>query len=384
MNFEFATSDRIIFKPGVISEAGKLVSQFGTRALIVTGSKQERAKRLFESLSNNNIKYITFAIPDEPTVELITDGTNLAKDHQCDMVISFGGGAALDSGKAIAAMITNPGNIMDYLEVIGSNKPLEAFPVPFIAIPTTAGTGSEVTRNAVVTSLEHKVKVSLRSPLMLAKMVILDPELTYSMPPFVTASTGLDALTQVLEPFVSPFSNPITDSFCREGLTRIARSLKRAYLNGHDKDAREDMALGSLMGGLALANSKLGGVHGFAGVIGGSYNAPHGVVCAALLPHVISENVKALEAREPDNHALHRFKEVACILTGLPDASISDGVKWIEDLCQFLKIPGLSQYGLTVSDFKSIIEKSAGSSSMKGNPIQLTYEELENILNKAL
>lgn len=384
MKFEFATADRIIFKPGLISEVGNLVSEFGSHAIIVTGSKTERAMPLIETLKNNNIDVTTFSVPDEPTIDLIVDGINLAKSKNCDMVIGFGGGAALDSGKAIAAMINNPDSIMDYLEVIGDNKPLTHMPTPYIAIPTTAGTGSEVTRNAVVTSLKDKVKVSLRSPLMLPRLVIIDPELTYSMPPFITASTGLDALTQVLEPFVTPFFNPLTDGFCREGMKRVARSLKRAYENGQDKEAREDMALASLLGGLALANAKLGGVHGFAGIIGGSFNAPHGVVCAALLPHVINTNINALKLRAPESETLKRYDEIAQILTGLPNATALDGVKWIIDLCKSMDVPGLSRYGLTKEDLPIIIEKSASSSSMKGNPIQLTYEEMEDILSKAL
>jgi alcohol dehydrogenase class IV len=219
---------------------------------------------------------------------------------------------------------------------------------------------------------------------MLPRLAVVDPELTYSMPPAVTASTGLDALTQVLEPYVSNQANPMTDAICREGLWRAARSLRRAYQDGSNAEAREDMALVSLFGGLALANAKLGAVHGFAGPLGGLFHAPHGAICARLLPYVMEANVRALQARMPDSPSLARYDEVAQLLTGENTARASDGVTWVQDLCQALDVPPLSDFGLTEGDFPTVVAKAGKASSMKGNPIALTDEELTQILRDAV
>ncbi|NDJ79147.1 MAG: iron-containing alcohol dehydrogenase, partial [Chloroflexi bacterium] len=232
-------------------------------------------------------------------------------------------------------------------------------------------------------SPEHRVKVSLRHPLMLPDVALVDPELTYSLPPEITAYTGLDALTQVIEPLVSHQSNPLTDAICREGIQRAARSLQRAY-EQPDPAAREDMALASLFGGLALANAKLGAVHGFAGPFGGMFHAPHGAVCAALLPHVMAINVDVLRRRDSENPALARYDEVARLLTGDVHATAQDGVAWISELCQMLNVPALSRFGFGEADFDALIEKAGRSSSMKGNPIQLTVDEMREILQRAL
>jgi alcohol dehydrogenase class IV len=253
-----------------------------------------------------------------------------------------------------------------------------------MAIPTTAGTGAEVTRNAVLASPEHKVKVSLRSPTMLPRVALVDPELTYSMPPAITASTGLDALTQLIEPYVSSRANPMTDGLCREGMTRAARSLRRAYEQGDDVAAREDMALASLFGGLALANAGLGAAHGFAAPIGGAFDAPHGALCAALLPKVMQINVRALQERQPEHPSLRRYREVAQILTGNEGAEVADGVHWVERLSAALRVPTLASYGIGPGDFPGLVQKAAAASSMKANPIALTPEEMKEILERAL
>jgi len=204
------------------------------------------------------------------------------------------------------------------------------------------------------------------------------------MPPEVTASTGLDALTQVMEPYVSNRANPLIDGLCREGMCRAARSLRRAYEQGDDAGAREDMALTSLFGGLALANARLGAVHGFAGPLGGMFPVPHGAVCASLLPHVMAVNVRALQARAPQSEPLHRYDEMARILTGDRRATAAGGVAWVQGLCQALRIPSLASYGVTEGNFPLLIEKASRSSSMKGNPIALTSEEMVEILEGAL
>ncbi len=384
MNFEFATATRIIFGPGTLKQAGPLAAEMGHRALVVTGRMAERAKPVLDVLSAHGLNTATFAVAGEPTVEVAQQGAWRARAQKCDLVIGFGGGSVMDTGKAIAALLTNKGEPLDYLEVIGRGQPISQASAPYIAIPTTAGTGSEVTRNAVLDSPEHQVKVSLRSPLMLPRLALVDPELTHSLPPALTASTGLDALTQVLEPYVSNKANPLTDAVCREGMSRAARSLRRAYEHGDDAAAREDMSIASLCGGLALANAKLGAAHGFAGPFGGMFHAPHGATCAALLPHVMAINVQALQARQPDSESLRRYDGVAQILTGSDKATAADGVAWVQELCQALQVPPLSDYGFTRQDFPVMIEKSAVASSMQGNPIKLNSEEMEEILTLAL
>ncbi len=386
MNFEFATSTRIIFGSGTLSKVGSLAAKLGHRALVTTGLALEQTKPILEQLTDCGLDAIPFTVTGEPTIDTIQAGILQARAKECDLIIGFGGGSAIDTGKAIAALLTNGGQPLDYLEVIGAGKSITQPAAPYIAIPTTAGTGAEVTRNAVLGSPEHRVKVSLRSPFLLPRLALVDPELTYDLPPRLTASTGLDALTQVLEPYVSHKANPLTDAICREGLGRAARSLRRAYAQGgNDLDARADMALTSLLGGLALANAALGAVHGFAGPLGGMFpTAPHGATCAALLPHVMAVNVRALQERAADTQARQRYDEVAQILTGSHKAVAADGVVWVQELCRDLQIPPLSAYGLTKADFPALIEKSAKASSMRGNPIKLTDDEMAEILHRVI
>ena len=383
MKFEFATASRIIFGQGTVKEVAPMASKMGNCALLVTGRNVERAGPLSGSLKNTGMKIVTFSVSDEPTIELTIEGVELARQNASDIVIGMGGGSVIDTAKAIAALLTNSGDITDYLEVIGRGKPLSRPSAPCIAIPTTAGTGAEVTKNAVLTSQEHKVKVSLRSPTMLPDLAIVDPELTYSMPPSLTASTGLDALTQVLEPFVSVKSNPLTDTICIEGLKRAVRSLHRAFKDGSDTKAREDMAIVSVFGGLTLANSKLGAVHGIAGPMGGMFPVPHGVICARLLPFVVEVNVRALQRHNSQRYLL-RYDQVAQVLTGKSNAKAEEGIVWIHGLCDALDIPGLSDFGITEDHFPDLIASSKKASSMKGNPVSLTDEELTEILQKAV
>ncbi|MEZ4656973.1 MAG: iron-containing alcohol dehydrogenase [Caldilineaceae bacterium] len=384
MNFEFATANKIIFGAGTLTQLPAVAAKLGKRALVVTGQNPARAAAAIGLLLDKGLTCTTFAVDQEPTIGLINHGVQFAKAAECDLVVSFGGGSVIDAGKAIAALATNPGQPLDYLEVIGQGQPLTVDPLPTIAIPTTAGTGAEVTKNAVLASPEHRVKVSLRHDKMLPNLAIVDPVLTHSVPSALTAATGLDALTQVIEPFVSHLATPMTDGFCREGIWRAARGLRRAFRNGEDAAAREDMALASLFGGLALANAKLGAVHGFAGPLGGMYPAPHGAVCGRLLPFATVVNVRALQGRDANHPAVARYDEVAQLLTGNPNATINDGVAWLEELCAELAVPGLVSYGVTEAHFADIIAKSKNSSSMKGNPILLTEDELAEILAAAL
>ncbi len=383
MRFEFATATRIIFGRGAIQQVGPAAARMGKRAFIVTGRSAERATPVLEQLKEHGIECRTFSVPGEPTTAVIKQAVASAKQAGSNIVISIGGGSALDAGKAIAAMLTNAGELEEFLEVVGLGKPITQNPAPHIAVPTTAGTGAEVTSNSVLGVPEHQVKVSMRSPLMLPRLAIVDPELTYSMPPAVTAATGLDALTQLIEVYVSNKANPLTDGICREGIKRAGRSLRAAYEDGSNDPACEDMALASLFGGLALANAKLGAVHGFAGPLGGMTNAPHGVICARLLPHVMHANIRALQQRATDSPALARYDEIAAIVTGKAQARAPDGLAWVQDLCAALKVPALAEFGLEQQRYTEAVQKAQKSSSMKGNPIPLTDDELAEILAKA-
>ncbi len=382
MNFEFATAGRILFGRGRLKEVGEIARRFGRRALVVTGRETGRAVPLTDILHASGVEAHLFPAAGEPSIQTVEAATEMALG--LDMVIAMGGGSVIDTAKAVAALRANGGRLLDYLEVIGRNKPLRQPSIPCIAIPTTAGTGAEVTRNSVLGSPEHKVKVSLRGPTVLPRVAVVDPELTLSLPPHVTAFTGMDALTQLIEPFTCNRANPLTDALCREGMKRVARSLPAAFHDGSNMAAREDMCAASLFGGLALANAGLGAVHGFAGPIGGMFDAPHGALCAALLPRVMHVNQRALRAREPQGEVLRRYDEVARILTGRQDARAEDGVQWVEALVTELKIPALQLHGIQPPDFPAIIEKAQRSSSMKANPVQLTAEELNGALEKAL
>ena len=382
--FEFTAATKIVFGAGTVKEAGKITAGFGKRALLVTGRDSGRAGPLLKILHDAGVGTATFSVAGEPEISTVEQGTALAKKENCELVAGFGGGSALDAAKAIAAMLANGGALLDYLEIIGRGQALAKPSAPFIAIPTTAGTGSEVTRNAVLASPEHKLKVSLRSPLMLAKVALVDPDLTLDLPPALTASTGLDALTQLIEPFVCTRANPMTDGLCVSGMRRVARSLRAAFANGRDKTAREDMAVASLFGGLALANAGLGAVHGFAGPIGGMFPAPHGAICAALLPHVMAANMRALRQRIPDGDALRRYDETARLLTGNNGATADEGVKWVGKLVDDLQIPRLGEYGVREEHVADLVTKAANASSMKANPVQLTAEELAATLRQAV
>jgi alcohol dehydrogenase class IV len=384
MNFEFATATRIVFGAGSAAHVGDLAKGLGGRALVVTGRNPRRAERLLASLAASGVAATPFAVAGEPEISVIERGVAVAKADRCDCVIGFGGGSVMDAAKAMAAMLTNEGELLDYLEIVGRGKNLARRSAPVIALPTTAGTGAEVTRNAVLAAPGQKVKVSLRSPYLLPTIAVVDPELSGDLPPALTASTGLDALTQLIEPYVCQRANPLTDGFCVEGIQRVARALREAVSDGRNQAAREDMAAASLLGGLALANAGLGAVHGFAGPIGGMFPAPHGAVCGALLPHVMAMNLHALRSRAPGGIALRRYDQVASLLTGNPHATADAGVEWVQRLVAGLLIPKLGAYGIREEDVGDIVAKAGQASSMKANPIALTPEELAQTLRRAL
>ena len=384
MRFEFATATRIIFGPGTLREAGHAARHLGRHAFVVTGRTPRRAEKLLDLLAAEGVAATIFSLAGEPTTGAVIAAAAQARAAGCDLVIGFGGGSPLDAAKAVSALLTNPGELPDYLEVIGRAQPLTQPAAPCLAIPTTAGTGAEVTRNAVLASPGHRIKVSLRSPFLLPRLALVDPELTYDLPPALTASTGLDALTQLIEPWVSCRANPLADGLCTEGIRRAARALRPAFHDGGNAAAREDMALASLFGGLALANAGLGAVHGFAAPIGGMFPAPHGAVCAALLPHVMETNLQAARARQPHGETLRRYAEVARWLTGDATATAEDGVRWVRALVAELQIPGLRAYGVTSDHVSLLVEKAAQASSMQANPLPLTPGELAAIVLRSL
>jgi alcohol dehydrogenase class IV len=383
MQFDFATAARIVFRSGAVTDLPNIAREFGTRALLVTGRNTTRAAPLAEDLQQAGIESSIVAVETEPTLDIVRAGVHRAR-HGCDLVIGFGGGSAIDAGKAIAALVTNSGEPLDYLEIIGQGRALEHAPLPFLAVPTTAGTGAEVTRNAVLGSPHHGVKASLRSPLMLPKVALVDPDLTLNLPPEITASTGLDALTQLIEPYVSSRANSLADLFCIEGMKRVATCLVRAWSNGGDQQARGSMSFASLLGGLALANAALGVVHGFAAPLGAMLHAPHGALCAAVLPHGMAINIQALRRRAPEDEAVRRYRDIARILTDCSTAEPEDGANWVAALCQQLSIAPLRAHALETRQIPALVEKAAQANSMKGNPIPLTAHELTEIAERAL
>jgi alcohol dehydrogenase class IV len=385
MHFEFATATRILFGPGKIREVPSAAASWGRRALIVHSSRTpDRLDAFISELQTHNVECTRFSTMGEPTIPKILEGIGIAKSARCELVIGYGGGSALDGAKAISALMMNPGNPLDYLEVVGAGKPLVNPCAPCICIPTTAGAGSEVTRNAVLTSPEHRVKVSLRSPRMFPILSVIDPELTYSLPASVTASTGMDALTQLIEPFVCKNANPLVDALCREGIHLAAHSLRTAFHDGGDAKARENMSLAALLGGLALTNAGLGAVHGIAAPLGGMFPVPHGTACARLLPFLMETNIRALNARAKDSQTLDRYQEIARLLTGKPDAKKEEGFEWVQAMCSELKIPSLSELGISDKDLPEIAAKALQSSSMRGNPVAITADELIHALRRAL
>jgi alcohol dehydrogenase class IV len=379
--FEFATAGRVMVGGGRAAELPGVLAGLGSRVLVCTGANPERHAALLAGL---RLPAAVFPVAGEPTIEMARAGAAAAREHGADVVAAIGGGSVIDTGKAVAVLLGNGGDPLDYLEVVGAGRKITRPSVPCVAVPTTAGTGAEVTANAVLAAPEHQVKASLRSPLMLPRVALVDPGLTVSCPPPVTAASGMDALTQCLEPFVSVRANPVTDGLAREGLRRAAAGLRAAYANGADLTARADMAVCSLLGGIALANAKLGAVHGLAGVVGGTAPVPHGAACAALLAPVIEANVRALRSGPPGHPALDRYAEAARLLTARPGATIDEGLAWIRETITRLAIPGLAAYGVRAQHADAIAAQAARSSSMQGNPVVLSDDDLRAVLLSAL
>lgn len=382
-NFNFSISHNIIFGAGKITELSKVIETYGKKVLIVRTPLEKNISKVINIIEKANKEWISYTVEHEPTTVTIDDVVKSAREFNTELVIAIGGGSVIDTGKAVSALLANPGQLIDYLEVVGKGLPLQKRSVPLIAIPTTAGTGSEVTRNAVIEVPEKKVKVSLRGLFIQPEVALVDPEFTLSVPAQVTAYSGMDAFIQVIEPYVSIKANQMTDIFCREGIKSAATSLLKAYSDGNDLSARINMSWVSLLGGICLANAGLGAVHGFAGPIGGMFHIPHGAICASLLPAVMEVNIIALQQRDPDSISINRYQEIFQIVTGNPNASILAGLNWFRELQAKLQIPSLRKLGISKDNLSDIIKQSKIASSMKANPILLNDDELNEILEKS-
>ena len=384
VRFDLAVPADIRFGAGRVSEVPEALSGLGaSRVLIVTGRTTSRADTLRSALREAGMSSVVFGVAAEPSIERVRAAVTLLAEAGCDAVLGFGGGSALDVAKSVAVLATSGTDPIDHLEVIGAGRPIEQPGLPCVAVPTTAGTGSEVTRNSVLSG--GGVKASLRSPLMLPRVALVDPDLLAGVPKTTIAASGMDALSQLIEPLLSRRANPFTDALARDGIRRSARSLHRAYREGmEDPGVREDLALASLFGGMCLANSGLGAVHGLAAAAGARLSAPHGAVCAAVLAATMDVDLRALRGRAPDHPALDRISEVATLLTGQPDAPSEDAIAWLRRLTAALSIPGLASYGLDQNEIAPVVMAAQKASSMRGNPIDLSDEEVGEIVTHSL
>jgi alcohol dehydrogenase class IV len=389
MNFEFATAARVVFGRAQLERLGELCRPLGRRILLVRGSSHLDHSAVLARLDKalEEFHVTPWVVEGEPDLTTVEGALNRARATESEVVVGIGGGSVLDTAKAVAGLVTHPGTTLDYLEVVGRGRPLVRSGLPLVALPTTAGTGTEVTKNAVISVKEQEFKASIRSEYLLARVALVDPSLTDALPKSLTASTGLDALTQLLEPFVSVRAQPLTDALALQGLALVARALRRAFATGEDPAARDDMALASLLGGVCLANAGLGAVHGFAAPLGASFPIPHGAACAALLPHVVRANLAALASRAPDSPALGRYAKAFSTLMGSvqnPEAVLDAGADWLAQLVTELEIPTLSHYGVEREHIPELVARARQASSMRGNPIALTEAELTVCLQAAL
>ena len=380
MSFEFSAPGRILFGPGRSREAASEIMGWGARILLVTGSSPERAQPLRSALLEMGAELTEISLSREPHVEDLLSGVGIARRAGVHSVVALGGGSVLDLGKAIAALAPHDSDPLDHLEVVGKGLPLPGPGLPCAAVPTTAGTGAEATRNAVLST--GTVKVSLRGPQLMPRLAVVDPSYAVGAPRDLTAWTGMDALTQLVEPLLSRFHNPLTDALCRRGIPLSVRALPTALRDTYDLESRSDLALASLFSGMALANAKLGSVHGLAAPLGGMFPCPHGAVCARLLVPAWKANCAALH--RVDGSVQARFLEAARLLSGLQDATIADGLRVLSLLAEQAVAPPLSRWGMTESDIPAVRDAGMRASSMKGNPIELFPDEIDAILREAL
>lgn len=390
--FEFCSVGRIIFGRGEFARIGEPAAQMGAEAMVVSNAGERGdggpVDRLGELLAAAGVRHEFYRQRGEPRVVDVEQALRIAREAGADLVIGLGGGSAIDAAKAVAGLLTNGGGPLDYMEVIGNGRKITRRAAPWIAVPTTAGTGAEVTRNAVIASPENHFKASIRGAELLASVVIVDPQLGAGVRAEITARAGADALCQLIESYTSNRAQPITDALGARGMALGARSLLKAYRDGSDLDAREDMALAALLGGIALSNAGLGAVHGFAAPLGANFPVPHGTVCGTLLPHVMRANIAALRRESPEHAALARYAAVGRALTGrrgLGDAGAIDaGLTFVEELIGNLELPPLGEFGLAHDRVGEMVELAARSSSIRYNPVKLSDEILAEVLTAAM
>ncbi len=378
--FQFMTSNRIVFGEGALERSLSLIKQYGYSVLLVSGKNSERARPVVDYLKEQKLRFQHVAISGEPNITMVEETAMVGRRFSPSLVVAIGGGSVLDMGKALAAIIPNQGNVYDYVEVVGRCVPLKTRPLPMIAIPTTASTGSEVTRKAVLKSGQDKVKVSLRSPEMIPEVAIVDPTLTYGTDPRIAGRGAMETFTHLMESYVCGDPNPLTDMICEEGIRKLSRAILPACLQD-DKQARADLSFSAMLGGMASTNAKLGAAHGLASALCGKLDAPHSVITGRLAPYVMLENVNAARLAGRDD-ILQRFAHLAQLLTGNINANIADGVAWVEDMLDTLRLPDISNFGVCSTSFEQVAEDALKSNSIKGNPIPLTKERLVYILNQ--
>ncbi len=374
-SFQFALPGRVVFGRNEAQKAPALIRAMGARGVLVHGADPSRAAWLLAALGEAGAEVRTIACPAEPTLPMLEAALDALRGWDAEWVVALGGGAALDMGKALAALIPAPGGIMDHLEVVGLGLPLKVAPLPFVALPTTAGTGAEATRNAVIGLPEHGRKVSIRDERMLPRIAIVDPALTDNAPRRVTLASGLDALAQVIEPYVSVKATPFTDALVRPVIAPGLRALMR-LVQAEDAEARDRMAWTSLCGGIALANGGLGAVHGLAGVIGGVTPAAHGAICGVLLGPVLAMNRR----HSADPARLH---EVCALIAAELDSDAADAPQALAGWARDSGLPGLRAQGLDPAQHEGVAQASLASSSMKGNPFAPDPAQLCEVMRAA-
>ncbi len=384
MQLEFTMPTKIVYGSGSLFKLSKLAKGYADNYLLVYGDTSLENMgilgKIEQQLKNEKIEYHYYkGITREPTLDMIEKGLNIARQYNCNGVISIGGGSVIDTGKAIAGLITNGGHIIDYLEGVGKGKTLKKDGAPFIAIPTTAGTGAEVTKNAVISSKSKNFKKSFRSEKLFACLAIVDPLLTLSLPQHQTAITGMDALTQLIESYISKFSNPITDVIAQKGIGLAGKSLKKAYDDGTYIAAREYMALASLLSGVCLTNSGLGAAHGIASALGSYYPIRHGMACAILLPHVMEINLISSE---------DKLSDIGTILTGEEFKDTYEGARtaidYIKELNKHMNLPSnLKPYKIS-EDMVPVLAKASRGNSMSGNPVYLSDDDIAELLARLI
>jgi alcohol dehydrogenase class IV len=390
--FEFATTPLVLFGEGVLDRLGEQAARHGRRAWLVTGAGAlDRAgvtARALERLAAAGVSVARQRVAGEPDTRTVDEGARSALAAGCDLVIGLGGGSVLDTAKAVACLAANGGEALDYLEVVGRGRPVTKPSLPFLAVPTTAGTGSEATRNAVVADAASGTKASIRHESLLPRAALLDPALTHGLPPEVTARTGLDALVQLIEPYVSKREHPMIDVLALEGIRRATAALPRAYADGADAAARADLLLAAYWSGLALSHCGLGAAHALAGPLGGSFPVPHGFACAATIAAVMEVNLRAADREAAGAAVVRRYANVARAM-GEPArdserATAQAGAARVAALCEALRVPKLSAFGVTREAVPDLAARARRTSSMKANPVDLADADLAEILERSI